>query len=848
MKAFYYNQRLSARILAVLAMLSLIASLVPMQAFAVHDPFGGVEQTSVLFCHQVGNGSYNTPNSSVTATGGQVSLPQGHSNNQHSGDIIPPFHFAGGSYPGQNWNASTQDIWASGNCDGDGIVGPTTATLTVNKVVVGGDDAATAFGFKVNGGSTVSFDADGSVPQTVNLSTYAVVENGVTAGKVTIGADEYAVTYSAGCSGTLTASGATCTITNTFVPTTGTLNITKVISGIQGILASAFSFIVNGGASVPFDGTDNTNSVPSVPAGAYTVVEAGVTAGNVTVGPNTYSVGYSAGCSSSLIAGGSANCTITNTFIPNPVPGCMDVDANNYSVLATVDNGSCLFNLTVNKVVTASTSPNYAMFSFTVDGGETTPFESSGSKVVVVGSTTHTVVEDAEAGYSASYSNCSNVVVTGGNAVCTITNTLGDDTTITINKVTSEVNAQTFNFFLDGSAVSSATLAGGQSSGALLASVGSHNIIEGTVAGWTLTNATCVNEAQQVVGSQDGAPYYLTLAAGDDVTCTFTNTKDTTPIELCDVNVVSDLSNTVNATGTVIVTNQPGSWVDNIVGSVAQWIWGAASTSPISGTVDETQTFTKTFVWNGPVSGATLKLATDNMYSVTLNGTEVASSTAGDNFTSVDTVINISDNIVQGTNTLAISVTNDANNQTTLAGNPAGLIYDLTVVGNTQDNCTQVPGGGNNDNLSCSITASDSSIRRGGDVTLNWSAIGAASATITGIDGVISLPGSKIIENLSSDTTYTMTVLGDYIGDSEVRESDTCSITVDTRSGGGGGGTRVNRTPSGNVLGASDSPKPLVLGDQVDAVPTGAPNTGKGGASTLVLGQLLAMPRRRNHS
>ncbi|MEK7462442.1 MAG: hypothetical protein AAB618_02610 [Patescibacteria group bacterium] len=63
-----------------------------------------------------------------------------------------------------------------------------------------------------------------------------------------------------------------------------------------------------------------------------------------------------------------------------------------------------------------------------------------------------------------------------------------------------------------------------------------------------------------------------------------------------------------------------------------------------------------------------------------------------------------------------------------------------------------------------------------------------------------------------------------------------------TTSGGGGGGTRVgdrnnndnndNDTPDGDVLGASDSAEPLVLGEQVTAVPAGAANTGAGGTST----------------
>lgn len=76
-----------------------------------------------------------------------------------------------------------------------------------------------------------------------------------------------------------------------------------------------------------------------------------------------------------------------------------------------------------------------------------------------------------------------------------------------------------------------------------------------------------------------------------------------------------------------------------------------------------------------------------------------------------------------------------------------------------------------------------------------------------------------------------------------------CTVENEGSSNGGSNrsGTRVtDRTPAGEVLGASDTATPLVLGEQVTAVPTGAPNTGKGGASVTIIGQLLALPRRRN--
>jgi hypothetical protein len=124
-------------------------------------------------------------------------------------------------------------------------------------------------------------------------------------------------------------------------------------------------------------------------------------------------------------------------------------------------------------------------------------------------------------------------------------------------------------------------------------------------------------------------------------------------------------------------------------------------------------------------------------------------------------------------------------------------------------------------------------------VTLSWTSVGATSASIADI-GSVATSGDLLIEELNEDTTYTMTVLGDYIGDTEEREQATCSILIGTHSGGGGGGgDRLVRDPEGEVLGDSDSansnesdPQPLVLGEQVSAVPVGGVNTGGGGTAS----------------
>lgn len=67
-------------------------------------------------------------------------------------------------------------------------------------------------------------------------------------------------------------------------------------------------------------------------------------------------------------------------------------------------------------------------------------------------------------------------------------------------------------------------------------------------------------------------------------------------------------------------------------------------------------------------------------------------------------------------------------------------------------------------------------------------------------------------------------------GDNDGGDNDT------PNRGGNGGGTRIKRAPAGEVLGASVStPTGQVLGDATSTLPVGAPNTGAGGASSVVV-------------
>lgn len=119
---------------------------------------------------------------------------------------------------------------------------------------------------------------------------------------------------------------------------------------------------------------------------------------------------------------------VTTIVLPNGILGCTDLDAENYSAQATIDNGSCLFPLTVNKVLSGTTTATFNQFSFTVNGTSSTSFNASGTAVVLVPNGNHFIAEVATPGFAISYNNCAPAVISGASSTCTITNTVVTET------------------------------------------------------------------------------------------------------------------------------------------------------------------------------------------------------------------------------------------------------------------------------------------------------------------------------------------------------------------------------------------------------------------------------------
>lgn len=165
-----------------------------------------------------------------------------------------------------------------------------------------------------------------------------------------------------------------------------------------------------------------------------------------------------------------------------------------------------------------------------------------------------------------------------------------------------------------------------------------------------------------------------------------------------DFTIVSDTQTTfsgVDGAGSAVnLTFQHAAWTADLDGGHVGgspndglndgsfWIW--ATQGPSNASINQTNTFTRTFNVNGPVIGATLYIAADNFYTVTLNGNPVGSEQVNNNnFSSVteDTYVVLPASFVQGVNTLTVVATNQAGGGGDPLFNPAGILFKLVVDG-----------------------------------------------------------------------------------------------------------------------------------------------------------------------
>ncbi len=304
-----------------------------------------------------------------------------------------------------------------------------------------------------------------------------------------------------------------CTFTNTYTPLVVPAHLTLVKNLIKDDLGTAaatdWTLSATGGPT-PISGVSGNAAVTNaaVNPGTYTLSESAGPSGYV---PSQYSCVKNNGApvsgnSITLVSNDTATCTITND----------DVEPGVLIVRKTV----------INNNGTASSSADD--FSFQVNGGSVTAFEVDGeNQISVLAGGTYTVIEVGTpiTGYSTSYSNCSELTIASGTTTtCTITN---DDIprnmgTITVNKVvTGSSSALTFFDFIASWDQDGFSLKHGESEGPVEVSVSGspYSVSETVEPGWA-QSATCVNQSQTVFATSS-----ITIADGDSVTCTFTNTQ-----------------------------------------------------------------------------------------------------------------------------------------------------------------------------------------------------------------------------------------------------------------------------------------------------------------------------------
>ena len=269
-------------------------------------------------------------------------------------------------------------------------------------------------------------------------------------------------------------------------PGAGTLIVTKILTNDNGgtKVFSDFGFTVGSGAattgvvaSTPFD-ADGSISV-SVTEGTYSVIE-------VPTSTTGYTTSYSNCTSVSVVAGGSATCTITNND-----------NAPSLTLVKTVLNNNGGTAVATDWTLTAtgydSASPDAGTYNLSESGGP--------------GGYTQTSLTCTDTGATTQVTSVT--LSLGESVTCTFVNS---DNAPSLTLVKSVINDN------GGQAVATDwTLSAGTYSAAS-PQIGTYNLSEsGGPGGYTLTSLTCTDTGANTQVTS------VTLSLGESVTCTFVN-------------------------------------------------------------------------------------------------------------------------------------------------------------------------------------------------------------------------------------------------------------------------------------------------------------------------------------
>ena len=380
---------------------------------------------------------------------------------------------------------------------------PSTATLTLVKTVEndnGGTKTASDFQAYIDGN-----EVDWNVPQTLSIGSHTVNEDVLSGYSASLWGEDCAP------DGTINLVGGqskTCTITNDDIQPK--LTVTKIVENNADSNGQVSDFMLYVDSTEVISGIQNGFN-----AGTYIVSEGSHSGYTEVIGGDCDAVSGSI----TLKPGDIKSCTITNNR-----------DTGNLKVQKIVDYGDITdwwFSLDGGIAIQANASGE-------VDFGQVTTLDN------------HTIVESGPLGTyyldSITGNNCSAdilngtataTVVKGGTTVCTFSNLINKGS-ITIIKDANPNDGQDFAFTTIGTELSSfnldddsdPTLDNSRSFTGLLP--GSYTISETTpVSGWDLTSLVCNSDVDgKVIGPFIGInTASINLTAGENVTCTFTNTQ-----------------------------------------------------------------------------------------------------------------------------------------------------------------------------------------------------------------------------------------------------------------------------------------------------------------------------------
>lgn len=283
-----------------------------------------------------------------------------------------------------------------------------------------------------------------------------------------------------------------------------------------GLTPASFTLVDNGTPTTP-----NTQAFTALAPGAYTITEQPTTDWVLTSiacsGGAEVTTNASTGLASiNLLAGESVTCTYSN--------------AKNAAItihkVAVGGTGSELFSFTGPPALTGSipnggqltgsfTAGTYSVSEAVPAGWDLTNIACTGGTVTITGATANPTN-----GFEAGDTTVNITLASGGAADCTFTNTRRGSLTIVKNTIGGDGS---FAFTgAQGFQIQTASGTGQNTTAFASVAPGNYAVTETVPTGWSLTALTCSNGSTTSLANATAS---VTIAAGESVVCTFTDTK-----------------------------------------------------------------------------------------------------------------------------------------------------------------------------------------------------------------------------------------------------------------------------------------------------------------------------------